>query len=73
MITKMAAVGFEPTPLRTAALTQRLRPLGHTVDAERREQLPFPLHGFCFPVSLTDTGRIRTYAGRAQWISSPSP
>ena len=21
----------------------------------------------------SDTGRIRTYAGRAQWISSPSP
>ena len=27
----MTEVGFEPTPLRTAALTQRLRPLGHSV------------------------------------------
>ena len=28
---KMTAVGFEPTPLRTGALSQRLRPLGQTV------------------------------------------
>ena len=27
----MTAVGFEPTPLRTGALSQRLRPLGQTV------------------------------------------
>ena len=27
----MSAVGFEPTPLRTGALSQRLRPLGETV------------------------------------------
>jgi len=27
---KMTAVGFEPTPLRTGALSQRLRPLGQT-------------------------------------------
>ena len=26
---KMTAVGFEPTPFRTGALNQRLRPLGH--------------------------------------------
>ena len=25
----LAAVGFEPTPFRTGALNQRLRPLGH--------------------------------------------
>ena len=30
---KMTAVGFEPTPLRTGALSQRLRPLGQTVLA----------------------------------------
>ena len=28
---QMTAVGFEPTPLRTGALSQRLRPLGQTV------------------------------------------
>ena len=27
----VTAVGFEPTPLRTGALSQRLRPLGQTV------------------------------------------
>lgn len=26
----LTEVGFEPTPFRTAALTQRLRPLGHS-------------------------------------------
>ena len=29
--TSVTAVGFEPTPLRTGALSQRLRPLGQTV------------------------------------------
>ncbi len=27
----MTSVGFEPTPMKTAALTQRLRPLSHEV------------------------------------------
>ena len=27
----MTAVGFEPTPFRTSALSWRLRPLGHAV------------------------------------------
>ena len=27
----MTSVGFEPTPMKTAALTQRLGPLGHEV------------------------------------------
>ena len=30
-VDEMTAVGFEPTPLRTGALSQRLRPLGQTV------------------------------------------
>ena len=30
---KVTAVGFEPTPFRTGALSQRLRPLGQTVSA----------------------------------------
>ena len=34
-IDKVTAVGFEPTPLRTGALSQRLRPLGQTVLALR--------------------------------------
>ena len=29
---KLSAVGFEPTPFRTGALSQRLRPLGQTND-----------------------------------------
>ena len=29
----VTAVGFEPTPFRTGALSQRLRPLGQTVSA----------------------------------------
>ena len=31
----VTAVGFEPTPLRTGALSQRLRPLGQTVLTAR--------------------------------------
>ena len=31
----MTAVGFEPTPFRTGAWSQRLRPLGQTVSATR--------------------------------------
>ena len=31
MFKEMTAVGLEPTPLRTGALSQRLRPLGQTV------------------------------------------
>ncbi len=31
----LTAVGFEPTPLRTGALSQRLRPLGQTVLIRR--------------------------------------
>ena len=30
--TKMTRVGFEPTPMKTTALTLRLRPLGHRVS-----------------------------------------
>ena len=45
---KMTAVGFEPTPFRTGAWSQRLRPLGQTVSAmawvfklkEHRHDLP---------------------------------
>eukprot|EP00978_Attheya_sp_CCMP212_P016619 scaffold43696_cov48-Attheya_sp.AAC.8 len=28
---RMTSVGFEPTPMKTTALTSRLRPLGHDV------------------------------------------
>ena len=30
-VIKLTAVGFEPTPLRTSALSWRLRPLGHAI------------------------------------------
>ena len=33
----MTAVGFEPTPFRTGALSQRLRPLGQTVLLKRTQ------------------------------------
>jgi hypothetical protein len=38
-ITDMTPVGFEPTPLRTGALSQRLRPLGQSVlnDIEKND------------------------------------
>ena len=32
----MTAVGFEPTPFRTSALSWRLRPLGHAVFWQSR-------------------------------------
>ena len=35
----MTAVGFEPTPLRTGAWSQRLRPLGQTVMTYRHDSL----------------------------------
>jgi len=34
---EMTAVGFEPTPLRTGALSQGRRPLGQTVLSNSRE------------------------------------
>ena len=37
----MTAVGFEPTPLRTGALSQRLRPLGQTVLASGNSAVVF--------------------------------
>ncbi len=36
IIEGVTAVGFEPTPLRTGALSQRLRPLGQTVSPSGR-------------------------------------
>ena len=47
-ISEMTAVGFEPTPLRTGALSQRLRPLGQTVlrDAGANEVPPLPTTKF---------------------------
>ena len=54
----MTAVGFEPTPFRTAALTQRLRPLGHTVD----EQSDFQEHTY---VVMVRPLRAKRYDGFA--------
>ena len=36
---KMTAVGFEPTPLRTGAWSQRLRPLGQTVGIKNNHDV----------------------------------
>ena len=36
---KVTAVGLEPTPVRTGALSHRLRPLGHTVLVEWFKQV----------------------------------
>ena len=46
MSKSMIAVGFEPTPFRTGALSQRLRPLGQTVLCGNAPgfQLAFPQH-----------------------------
>ena len=47
---EMTAVGFEPTPLRTGALSQRLRPLGQIVRYRYSASaipLPFWLIFFC--------------------------
>ena len=33
LLVKVTPVGFEPTPMKTTALTLRLRPLGHSVFA----------------------------------------
>ena len=37
--THLTAVGFEPTPLRTGALSQCLTPLGQTVDDRRKKKV----------------------------------
>ena len=37
---KMTAVGFEPTPFRTSALSWRLRPLGHAVYGHHHMHVP---------------------------------
>ena len=47
--TRVTAVGFEPTPLRTGALSQRLRPLGQTVvRAAQDTTLTLVLHACWF-------------------------
>ena len=40
----MTAVGFEPTPLRTGALSQRLRPLGQTVLVSEKLACKYQTH-----------------------------
>ena len=39
MKSEMTAVGFEPTPLRTGAWSQRLRPLGQTVGIKNNHDV----------------------------------
>ena len=72
---KMTAVGFEPTPFRTSALSWRLRPLGHAVALTDIDKGNF----YCTIVNnnfinrKNDTDRVRTCAGRAHRSSSPTP
>jgi hypothetical protein len=61
MLGKMTAVGFEPTPFRTSALSWRLRPLGHAVAAL--------LDPYADPISKNDfrkPSHIRAHPGSNQ-------
>ena len=68
----MTAVGFEPTPLRTGAWSQRLRPLGQTVlthqslfktsctwHAEPNAMPPHPLPIPFHPLQAQKYGKLR--------------
>ena len=71
----MIKEGFEPSPLRTSALSWRLRPLGHAVALTDIDKGNF----YCTIVNnnfinrKNDTDRVRTCAGRAHRSSSPTP
>ena len=68
-------VGFEPTPFRTGALNQRLRPLGHaTLPICNKPITVISTKKYFADVkNVAVAGRIRTYAGKPHWISSPTP
>jgi hypothetical protein len=53
---RMTTVGFEPTPLRTGALSQRLRPLGQIVLMAH--EIVVPLFGLQ-PIHIHVWGRVR--------------
>ena len=65
----MTEVGFEPTPSRTAALTQRLRPLGHPAEIQHTCAKPcstpthtnanVSLNSFALSLNLVSAGRYR--------------
>ena len=75
--TKLTPVGFEPTPLRTGALSQRLRPLGQSVlidvhflfEKRCRRGRPIPRRRRLRPKS--DRLQINTH--RLPPTSPPSP
>ena len=82
----MTAVGFEPTPLRTGALSQRLRPLGQTVldgvktDSRsarhtRTQRTSLRARGpmpesYTVARSTTHVGGVRTHDLRTLWASA---
>jgi hypothetical protein len=79
-VCNVTAVGFEPTPLRTGALSQRLRPLGQTVFSVvcvwvcRRfsSWLGFS-NALCIAPPLNvDSCGVRTHA-LADWRLEPAP
>ena len=65
----MTEVGFEPTPFRTAALTQRLRPLGHPAEIQHTCANPcstpthtnanVSLNSFALSLNLVSAGRCQ--------------
>ena len=58
----MTAVGFEPTPLRTGALSQRLRPLGQTVGM--KTYTADALNGTVYPTKTFSEKRFTHQKGR---------
>ena len=60
IIEGVTAVGFEPTPLRTGALSQRLRPLGQTVSPSGRFALRSSAAQSCGRMRGAPAGRFAT-------------
>ena len=63
----MTAVGFEPTPLRTGAWSQRLRPLGQTVLTK----WPLVLVGQALCTSIHTTARKHSRILPGEWWAVP--
>ena len=64
---RMTAVGFEPTPLRTGAWSQRLRPLGQTVLTK----WPLVLVGQALCTSIHTTARKHSCILPGEWWAVP--
>ena len=67
---EMTAVGFEPTPLRTAALSQRLRPLGQTVlNIENSRKGKYDARGYNWSSACAEKPRTRATRALGDFIS----